>query len=145
MLRKHLVLVVAELGVVSSGSSFFLKRNFYLCLALYMFSIVGSNNQFLLVYIVLKKIVALKKVLYMLLGTCRSWGSIQYFGLRITWSASHLYVLSPQILNPTTSQDLTSLQLFSFRVLFVGIWGSKNKNFYHINQDYCSYRSRDYH
>ena len=27
----------------------------------------------------------------------------------------------------------------------VGIWGSKNKNLYHINQDYCSYRSRDYH
>ena len=27
----------------------------------------------------------------------------------------------------------------------VGIWGSKIKFFYRINQDYCSYRSRDYH
>ena len=30
-------------------------------------------------------------------------------------------------------------------ILALGIWVAKTKIFYCINQDYCSYRSRDYH
>ena len=95
----------SQLGVVSRGSNFFLKRNFYLCARLYMFSIVGSVQSICSCLHCLEKIVALKKVLYMLPGTCQSWGSIPpfFFCLRKACARHICVLLPPQIPDPTAS------------------------------------------